>query len=644
MAAGVLALVLALPGTATAAPGDLDPAFSGDGKTVTAFADDDQAHDVAVQSDGKIVTVGSSADYSLLESRWALTRHNPDGSPDTGFGDGGRVTTPINNRQPDLQWGEAHAVALQSDGKIVVAGHAWRGWEDCCWFTVARYNADGSLDTGFGDEGRVLADIAGPTEARDVAIDSAGRIVAAGYTGGEVALLRLQPDGTPDSAFGGDGIVTADPSPEPGEAGGGAYAMALQPDGRIVVGGDVGTTRFDFSLMRFLTDGTLDTSFDGDGMVRTDFGDYETVHGLAVQSDGKIVAAGGDTMARYLANGALDTGFDGDGKVTVTGGVAWDLALQTSDGRIVLAGNNPGNDLAVLRYNADGSKDTGFGTSGIALADFGGSESARTLAVQGDGKIVAAGGGGPGTGFALARFLGGGSAPQPATADLSVTKSGPATVSIGDRATYTLTVTNHSATTTATGVSLADTLTGPARTVLSATASQGTCTTAVTCALGTLAPGAQATVTVVAEPRATGTLTQRATVTATQPDPATANNTATVTTTVNNARGCTRIGTSGNDTITGTSGADVICALSGDDTVNSGSGNDTVHGGHGNDRIDGGVGNDSLNGGPGNDTLLGNSGADGLNTVDGVNGNDTANGGANSDSCTTDPGDARISC
>ena len=101
---------------------------------------------------------------------------------------------------------------------------------------------------------------------------------------------------------------------------------------------------------------------------------------------------------------------------------------------------------------------------GESLADFGGSESARTLAVQGDGKIVAAGGGGPGTGFALARFLGGGSAPQPATADLSVTKSGPATVSIGDRATYTLTVTNHSATTTATGVSLADTLTGPART------------------------------------------------------------------------------------------------------------------------------------------------------------------------------------
>ncbi|MGW7299868.1 calcium-binding protein, partial [Streptomyces sp. NPDC054829] len=369
VAATVLALVLALPGTATAAPGDLDPAFSGDGKTITAFADDDQAHDVAVQSDGKIVTVGSSADYSLLESRWALTRHNADGSLDTGFGDGGRVTTPINNRQPDLQWGEASAVALQSDGKIVVAGHAWRGWEDCCWFTVARYNSDGSLDTGFGDDGRVLADIAGPTEARDVAVDSAGRIVAAGYTGGEVALLHLQPDGTPDSSF----------------------------------GGDVGTTRFDFSLMRFLTNGSLDTSFDGDGMVRTDFGDYETVHGLAVQADGKIVAAGGDTMARYLANGALDTGFDGDGKVTVTGGVAWDLALQPSDGRILLAGNNPGNDLAVLRYTTDGAKDTGFGASGIALADFGGNESARTLAVQSDGKIVAGGGGGappPGGGAA----------------------------------------------------------------------------------------------------------------------------------------------------------------------------------------------------------------------------------------------------
>lgn len=642
--AAVLALLLTLPGIAAAAPGDLDTSFSVDGKVLTRFADDDQAYDVAVQPDGKIVSVGSSADHSVLESRWALTRHNADGTWDSGFGDGGTVTTPINNMDPDLQWSEANAVALQPDGRIVVAGYSWRGWENCCWFTVARYNSDGSLDDSFSGDGRYFADIAGPTEARDVAIDSSGRIVAAGYTGGQVAVLRLNTDGTPDTTFGGDGTVTTDPAGV--QEGGDGRALALQSDGKIVVGGEVGSTRFDFSLIRFNTNGSVDTSFDGDGIVRTDFGDYESVEALAIQSDGKIVAAGGNSLARYNPNGSLDTGFDGDGKVVPAGIGAWDMTLQPADGRIVLAGGGgSGSDFAVQRYNPDGSQDTGFGTGGTATADFGGGDFARGVAVQPDGRIVAAGRGGPDTGFALARFQGGGTAPPPpAGVDLAVTKSGPATVSIGDRATYTVTVTNTSTTTNATGVSLTDTFTGPAGTVISATPSQGTCTTAVTCALGTLAPGAKATVTVVAEPRATGTLTERASATATQTDPATANNTATVTTTVNNARGCTRIGTSGNDSINGTSGNDVICALGGDDTVNASYGNDTVHGGYGNDRVDGGLGNDTLNAGPGNDTLTGNYGTDNLNTVDGVSGNDTANGGPNTDTCTTDTGDTRISC
>jgi uncharacterized delta-60 repeat protein len=627
VAATVLALVLTLPGVAAAAPGDLDTSFSGDGKVLTDIADDDQAYDVAVQPDGKILSVGSSADNASIEGRWALTRHNADGTPDTGFGTGGTVTTAVNNMDPDLQWSEANAVALQPDGRIVVAGYSTRGYEDCCWFTVARYNSDGSLDNTFSGDGRFFADIAGPTEARDVAVDASGRIVAAGYSGGEVAVVRLNADGTPDTTFGGDGTVTADPSASL-EEGGDARALVLQPDGKIVVGGQVGSTRFDFLLMRFNTNGSVDTGFDGDGIVRTDFGDYESVEGLALQSDGKIVAAGGDSLARYNPSGSLDTGFDGDGKVVPAGIGVWDVALQPGDGRIVLAGDaGPAGDFAVRRYNPDGSQDSGFGTGGTATADFGGSDFARAVAVQSDGRIVAAGRGGPDTDFALARFQGGGTVPPPPTGvDLSVTKSGPGTVS------------------TATGVSLTDTFTGPAGSVISATPSQGTCTTAVTCALGTLAPGAKATVTVVAEPRATGTLTERAAVTATQSDPVTANNTATVTTTVNNARGCTRIGTSGNDSITGTSGNDVICALGGDDTVNASSGNDTVHGGYGNDRVDGGFGNDTLNGGPGNDNLIGNYGTDNLNTVDGVAGNDTANGGPNTDTCTTDSGDIRFSC
>ncbi|MFF4274398.1 calcium-binding protein [Streptomyces sp. NPDC001536] len=654
VAVTVLALVLTFPGAAIAAPGDLDPTFSGDGKVLTGFADDDHANDVAVQSDGKIVSVGASTDESVLENRFALTRHHADGTLDTGFGgqDGdspGTVTTAVNNMETNFQWSEAHAVALQADGKIVVVGSSWREYENCCWFVVVRYNADGTLDNTFSGDGRVFADIAGPTEALDVALDSSGRIVAAGYTGGHMALLRLTGDGTPDSTFGGDGTVTTNPAGQVPLEGGDGRALALQADGKIVVGGEVGTTRFDFALMRFNTDGSVDTSFDGDGIVRTDFGGYDGVDSLAVQPDGKIVAAGGSdssaALARYHANGSLDTSFDGDGRVLTPGAGASDMVLQP-DGRIVAVGTG-GADFSVLRYHTDGSLDSGFGTAGRASADFGGVDMARGVQLDSAGRIVAAGWGGPDSDFALARFQGGGSAP-PSGTDLSVAKSGTGTVSIGDRATYTVAVTNTTDGTTATGVTLTDTLSGVAASVVSATTTQGSCTitaTGATCALGSIpAAGPGATVTIVVEPRATGTLTDRATVTTTTTDPAAGNNTATKTTTVNNARGCTRIGTSGNDTLTGTYGNDVICALGGDDTVNASYGNDTVHGGFGNDRLNGQFGNDTLNGGPGNDNLTGDYGTDNLNTVDGVSGNDTANGGFNTDTCTTDTGDIRVSC
>ncbi|PBC62611.1 calcium-binding protein [Streptomyces sp. Tue6028] len=642
VAATGLALVLALPGTAAAAPGDLDPAFSGDGKVLTDFAGTDYADDVKVQPDGKIVSVGSS------DGDFAVARHNADGTPDTGFSGDGKVTTDIDNGQYD----EAHGVAVQPDGKIVVVGTSWRDFEDCCWFTVARYNADGSVDTSFGTNGRVLTDFSGPTEAMDVALQPDGKIVAAGYSGGRAAVARYLTTGALDPGFGTGGMVTTDPSPGSLEEGGDARTLVLQPDGKIVVGGEVGTTRFDFVLIRYNANGTPDTGFSGDGIERTDFGDYESVEGLAVQSDGRIVAAGGSggrfALARYNGNGSLDTTFGTAGRVlTPGGGGAQDVVLQ-SDGRIVVAGNNgPGGDFAVLRYGTDGSPDSGFGTGGLVTTDLGGSDQARGVALQSDGKIVAAGQGGPNTDFALTRYQVAGTPPPPPGVDLAVKKTGPATVSIGDRPTYTVTVTNNSTTASATGVQMSETLGGPAASITSVTTTQGTCTrtaTTANCALGTLAPGASATVKIATEPRAGGTLSDRATISATQTDPVPGNNSATATTTVNNNRGCTIIGTSGDDTINGTYGNDVICALGGNDTVNAGFGNDTVYGNYDNDRLDGGYGTDTLNGGPGSDNLLGNYGNDNLDAVDNVSGNDTANGGFGTDTCTADTGDTRISC
>ncbi|MEU6371983.1 calcium-binding protein [Streptomyces sp. NPDC046909] len=642
-AAVAFALVLAVPGSALAAPGDLDATFGSGGKVTVPNGLAVGTGDVVVQGDGKIVTVRSSQSFDF-----SVMRHNADGSLDTAFGAGGEARL-------DMDGGEdvAEGVALQNDGKIVVVGRHQETEDEfagCCWLTVSRFNADGSVDTSFGGgDGWVSPGLAGGAEdAAGVAVQDDGKILAGAAAGGSFALVRYDTSGNPDTSFGdGDGVVFTSFSEEGGAV---ARDMVLQSNGKIVLAGYSGETSFDFALARYLPDGSLDTGFGGDGKVTTDLGGYNWGDSVAVQSTGKILMSGWSgedfTLVRYNLAGTLDGGFGTGGVVTTDFGpssTVYDLAVQPDD-RILAAGA-AGGDFALARYQADGTADTGFASGGRTTTDFGAYDTVGALALQTDGKIVAFGD--TGEDRALARYLGGTGTPPPPPptgVDLSVTKTGTGTVSIGDRATYTVTVTNNSATTNATGVTLTDALTGPAGTVISATPSQGTCTTAVSCALGTLAPGAKATVTVVAEPRATGTLTEKATVTATQTDPATANNSATVTTTVNNSRGCTRIGTSGNDTITGTYGTDVICGLSGDDTINASYGNDTAYGNYGNDRVDGGLNDDTLNGGPGNDNLIGNYGNDRLNTVDSVSGNDTANGGYGTDTCTTDTGDIRLSC
>ncbi|MFD7260738.1 calcium-binding protein [Streptomyces sp. NPDC059874] len=648
VAVACLALVLALPGTAMAAPGDLDPSFSGDGRVLTDFGSTDSGSEAALAPDGRLVVAGSAYD-DVTAGDFAVARYNPDGSLDTGFGGDGRVTTDISGVG---MWDDAYGVAVQPDHKVVVVGSSWIEYENCCWFTVVRYNANGTLDTTFGGgDGIVTTDFGGgPNEAYEVAVRPDGRILAGGTSGGRFALAQFTPDGSPDTTFGGgDGEVTTDPAPLSAEEGGMGRTMTLQADGKIIAGGNVGTTRFDFALIRYNSNGSVDTTFDGDGIVRTDFGDYEGVEALAVQSDGKIVAAGGDDMARYLPNGSLDTTFDGDGRVTLPAPVN-DMALP-SDGKIVLAGSNgPGGDFAVLRRGPNGSPDTTFGGGdGIVTTDFGGSDQARGVVLQSDGKIVAAGAGGPDGDFALARYEAGGTAPPtPPRADLSVTKSGATQLALGNQVTYTVRVANAAgSTTSATGVTLADTLSGAGATLVSATTTSGSCTTTFTganCTLSSLLPGGSATVTVIVEPRSTGTITNRVTVSATEEDPVSTNNTATATTAVNNSRGCTIIGTSAGETIVGTTGNDVICGLGGNDTIRGGNGSDVLYGDVGNDNVDGGFGNDTLYGGAGNDTLTGYYGSDQLNTVDGVSNNDTANGGPNSDTCTTDSGDTRISC
>jgi uncharacterized delta-60 repeat protein len=249
----------------------------------------------------------------------------------------------------------APGLALLANGKIVVVGTANRK------FAVARYNIDGALDPSFGNEGKVTTDLTtGLDYAIAVTSQDGGKIVVvgkAGYRG--FALARYRRSGTLDESFGEGGTVRTFFGPYPVRAS--ANDVAIQPNGQIVAAGWAGRNYVHFALARYNHDGTLDSSFGRDGRVRTDIGrSVEAAQGVAIQDNGKIVAAGMAgfyrkfAVARYKANGALDASFGNGGKVTTSFGagivVAWGLALQ-ADGRIVMAGRG-GGAFAIGRYLA----------------------------------------------------------------------------------------------------------------------------------------------------------------------------------------------------------------------------------------------------------------------------------------------------
>jgi uncharacterized delta-60 repeat protein len=406
-------VALALPGLALAAAGGLDPSFSGDGKVRTDFAaGPDEAVGVVVQpSDGKVVAAGWTA--SGPGGRFALTRYNSAGSPDPAFGAGGKVATNFTSG-----FDSAFDVALQPGGEIVAVGRAG-GFGGR--FAVARYQSGGTLDPSFGVGGRVMTNFSsGDDFAFGVAVQSDGKIVVAGRAGGQggvIALARYKSNGTLDTAFGGDGRVTTNFTVGDDRA----DLLAVQSDGKIVAAGTAGYSGGNarFALVRYWPNGRRDLGFSGDGKVTTNFTrGFDGAFAVAVQPlDQRIVAAGqaGGRLgvARYQANGALDTSFSGDGRVTTdfTRGLDYadDVEIDSS-ARIVAAGsaNFFGTDprFAVARYQANGSVDSGFSSDGKVTTNFTtGPDWAFGLAIQPtDGHIVVAGR--ARGGFALARYLG----------------------------------------------------------------------------------------------------------------------------------------------------------------------------------------------------------------------------------------------
>src|ERR1044071_450743 len=319
---------------ARAADGDLDPTFGTGGTLMTDInRSTDLANGVAVQADGKLVVVGQTYknnDYSTED--FGVTRYNTDGTLDNTFGLRGKVRTDF----PGLA-AVPSAVVIQTDGKIVVAGGAFPLFTFLGNFEVVRYNRNGSLDTSFGNGGIVTTFFPEGSYAFDVALQPDGKIIAAGtvfvdFVIGEssntdFALARYNTDGTPDTTFGSGGQVSTDFAGVEDDA----FSVLIQPDGKIV---DVGSansfaTNYDFAAARYLSNGTLDTSFGSGGKVTTDFGDrnFDRARSAALQSDGKIVAAGfaishgggvqNFAVARYTSAGVLDTTFSNDGLTQV---------------------------------------------------------------------------------------------------------------------------------------------------------------------------------------------------------------------------------------------------------------------------------------------------------------------------------------
>lgn len=440
-----LTLLLALAaatGTGRAASEQLDPSFGFGGKVTTDFFNFvDEAHDLAVQPDRKIIAVGTVSPGTFHDF-FGVVRYNADGRLDISFGTVGEVVTDFGPFE-DV----AEAVAVQPDGKIVVAGTTYGplnpfGDRDSD-FALARYNADGSLDTSFGTGGKVTTDVFGsPDIAADMLIQPDGKIVLVGSSHG-ITVARYNSNGSPDTTFGspfGFVRVTLDGNINGIDQ---AQAVALQSDGKIVVAGQTkkpSSNFHQFTLVRFNTNGSLDSGFDGDGFAVVDFSAEGSIldgaRSVAVQPDGNIVAAGNvsveqstfqvaarPALARLKPDGSLDTTFGIGGKVVTQDVLAAqfgvsDLALQ-SDGRIVVVGtasDAADADFGVLRYKADGSLDQTFGSGGKIRTDFfGRPDFAFAVAIQPGLGIVVAGQAtaGPPTDFALARYAP--SATQPPT-------------------------------------------------------------------------------------------------------------------------------------------------------------------------------------------------------------------------------------
>jgi uncharacterized delta-60 repeat protein len=379
--------------------GSQDSSFGTFGQVTTDFGAGVYASPsfVGVTPDGKLVAVGLWTFVSYLGASTdtiAVARYNRDGSPDTSFDGNGKAVVDAHLST----FGDTVTAAVEADGKILATGIAAHGGDD---FAVVRLGLDGRPDATFGTGGEVTTGFlgAGFDTASHVALQSDGKVVVAGSVGSVTGLARYYADGSLDTTFGVGGHVA---SPGLTDIAG----VNIRGDGEIVVLGD-GTAFPSVAVDHFLPNGTLDPDFHGNGQssvaVNPNFGNF--LNGVAFQADGKMfLAEGGDGfgLLRLNGDGTIDTGFGNNGVAVLTGsynglGSSRDVAVRP-DGKIDVVsdfdpGLGTGFDIAVFQFNADGSLDQSFGQHGVATVDFGGSmfDAFGHLAVLPDNRILVAG-------------------------------------------------------------------------------------------------------------------------------------------------------------------------------------------------------------------------------------------------------------
>ena len=417
------ALIATLALTVLAAPaawadGEPDPTFDGDGRLAsdpTAYAE--RVTDIAIDGEGRIVVAYNATDPKVLgPSKAVVSRYLPDGSIDSSFVGGGTVFVEWAGGPTPTE--VVNSVAIDGAGRIVVGGHVIMG-PSSFDLAAARFLPNGEHDASFSNDGLVTfqpPEGGGTDVGKSVAVDSSGRVLLAGYSSppARFALVRFDAVGEPDKSFSGDGAVVTN---FPGTVSSEANALAIDAFGRPTLAGrlsNVGDNTF--GVARYDASGTLDPTFDGDGLATLGFESMNVAAlDIAIDAEGRLVLAGESEgagkrvglLGRLLADGAPDPSFGGAGKVVISQADPIRLPSLAIDplGRLVTAGTlgvDAGQDALMSRYRPDGVLDSGFAASGSLLEAFGTPTGTGTVgAVDAAGRYVLAGGAFPAEGGSL---------------------------------------------------------------------------------------------------------------------------------------------------------------------------------------------------------------------------------------------------